>query len=335
MRRAAQPAPMLGAVPAVLLALVAPGAVRAQEPVAGSEPVPSGPPGADRSAQAAVPRPLGQWPLLAPEPAFAVRWVDDVLALRALWRELGAAGSPPPVDFGRGAVLLVARPLAAGDHLHWRDARQEDGAFVARLEPRAGAAPGAPPPAREDGSAAPGRPTGALFLLPRPPLPLRLEWPAAGNWTPLATVPPPVAPADAVLLPVLAARELADTGLACLRCERATTPAEWRELRAALGTPAGLPGEDFADFGRECVVVLATGRARAFPGLHVAAATEEGVDVLTVTERSPSGVLVAERAPALVLKLPRRGRALAVVLRRACGPAPGTEETVSVLPALR
>ena len=39
-------------------------------------------------------------------------------------------------------------------------------------------------------------------------------------------------------------------------------------------------------------MLVATGRARAFPGLQIETATEEGVDVVTVTEVSPSGVQV-------------------------------------------
>jgi hypothetical protein len=141
---------------------------------------------------------------------------------------------------------------------------------------------------------------------------------------------PPEPPPAELPRPIAGVAEFADSGVGACFCARATTTAEWRTLRERLQLPAPGLGDDFADFAVECVVAVAPGRARVWPGFAFAVGDEEDVDVLTVTQTAPSGEDCGERSPLVCLRWPRRGRALAVVLRRACGPAPAGEQTLAV-----
>jgi len=130
--------------------------------------------------------------------------------------------------------------------------------------------------------------------------------------------------------PIAGVAEFDDSGVGAAFCARATTPAEWQSLRARLQLPSPGLADDFADFAIECVVAVAPGRGRVWPGFGLQVGDEEDVDVLTVTQTAPSGEDCGERSPAVCVRWPKRGRSLAVVLRRACGPAPAGEQTLAV-----
>lgn len=281
--------------------------------------------------------PSACWPVTGRDVAVAVRLATDVVSFRAMWREVVAAqdrGAVPDVDFARAAVLLVARPVPAGYRLAWDGARpRDDGACAVTV--RAVPVAGAGEPRGDDGEPRGEPPThaGAMFAVPRPDRDLVVRWSTPGAATELARVPRPPAPAGGERIAVLRVREFADRGDGkAVRCLRATEAGELRELRAAFGLAETDLPDDFADLATCCVVVLATERARVFAGFSIAVATEEGVDVLTLTQAAPSGVDPGQRAPVIALALPRREHALSVVLRSVCGPAPGTETTVTTFP---
>ncbi len=239
--------------------------------------------------------------LLEAAVAGEVRWLDDVVELRRTVPGF-ANGQPDVPDLTRHAALLVPAVLPTGHRLAWRRALLRDGEWRVelQLEPL-------PPTAFDE----PRQLHGAVFVVPRVTEPVRVFVPiAAERSLPAIRLP---APATGEVPNVLAVRELTMGGGDALRCVRAATPAEWRELRASLGEAGkGLP-DDYADFARHCVVMVAPARARALPGFALAASTEEGVDVLTITQRLPSGSALPEIAPVALLVLPRRPRQLAVV----------------------
>lgn len=262
--------------------------------------------------------PVQRWPLQTA--AVAPRWLDDVVAVRSMLPpEAGTAS----LDLTDRAVLLVPAALPEGQRLVWHRARLQDGEWRAELRAE-------PVPA----GAADPRELGALFLLPRVTEPVRVHVPvAAGPPLPLLQLDKERGQRERI--PILAVRELADVGGERARCERASTPAEWRRMCRALG-PAGrvLPA-DLVDFDRHCVVLVAPARAAAVPGLALAVATEEDVDVVTVGQRLPSGRALDEIGPALLLTLPRRAHALSVVLRLGTGLAPAGESTLGTFAPLR
>lgn len=247
--------------------------------------------------------PAARWPLL--RPVAAPCWLDDVVAVRAVVGDDRAALRD--LDLRAHAVLCVPAALPDGQRLVWHRAQRADGAWRVALR-----AEGVPPPATAAAdTAAPPRDHGALFLLPRVVLPVHLHLPIAGG--PPLPVLTLAAPEQGELPKVLAVRELATGGGDTARSERATTAAEWRALRQRLGAAGAALPDDYADFAREVVVLVAPAVARAFPGCTLATATEEGVDVITVRQQFPSGRLLPERAPVVLLTLPRRPRQLAIV----------------------
>ena len=152
----------------------------------------------------------------------------------------------------------------------------------------------------------------------------------------LARIEPPADPWRSELPTILHNHKLNNTAWRRkAKVLHTTNPNKWRQLHESLGDTSKKLTNNFADFGRETVVAIGTGRARAWPKLRLDMSTEEGVDVLTVTEVSPSGEDPGERAPVVLLKLARRPRQLSAVLFRVCGPAPGSEEVLGILPPLR
>jgi len=276
--------------------------------------------------------PAARFRVVASEAAPVARWIEDAVALRGAWRRVRASGAVPEIDFGRHVALFCVRPLALGRAMTWRAGELDAGQWRVRLGPASEPAV-APGPAGQRPE--PAREVGAMFVVPRPLRPVRIEWPRGEDWIEIATLPPPIDPRQAELPPISRIHELHDSDLKKLFVERATTPAAWRELRALIGEQAASLPADFADFDRECVVVVAPGEADSFPGIGVVPATEEGVDVLTITESRPSGRYIEPHAPVLLLKLPRRDHQLTVVVRRVHGPQPGGENSVRTFPPLR
>jgi len=116
------------------------------------------------------------------------------------------------------------------------------------------------------------------------------------------------------------------------RCERATTAAEWQQLKKSLGGGVAKLPDDWCDFEHHCVVAIAVAEGRVSPGLHLAITEEEGVDVLGVRQTTPSGKDPGLRSSCAVLKVPRRKGQLAVVFRRDTGLETGAEKTLRVFP---
>lgn len=263
--------------------------------VGAQAPAPAPPPGQPLE-------PIASWPLRVDFDA--PRWLEDVVAFRAAFAA-GDLSMPRDLDLSQRAVLAVPAVVFTGNRLVWRTAAPAGRGWriECAVEKDAGGDPVATPNLPHQ--------RGALFLLPRLAGPVHVVVRDAEG------EPPPIAlsdPANSELPRVLGAFELGSGGGDAVRCERATTPEEWRLLRASLGDAGkGLP-DDYADFRHTAVILVAPGRARTFPGFQLSVGTEEGVDVVTVRQAFPSGRLLPERAPALLLTLPRRPRQLAVVL---------------------
>jgi hypothetical protein len=278
-------------------------------------------------------RPTRSHVLVGEDAAVRVQWIEDEVRLREMLVDKKPLPACGDVDFATHLVLSVVRPVPRGQRLCWLGSDKPEGLLRVRI----GAQPWrAEVDGKAEQPAEPPRSCGALFVVPRTERKVAVDVVEAGRSTRVVILPPPADPFRVELAPVQRCRDLAKTdwreGPAVMR---AADAAQLRRLYRKLGKASSEIPADFVDFDTHVVVAVATGTARAFPGLRFSTATEEGVDVLQVTEWSPSGVLVDERAPVLVLKLPRRQRQLAVVLRRQCGPGPGSEETLAVLPPLR
>ncbi|MEC7584746.1 MAG: hypothetical protein VYE77_10545 [Planctomycetota bacterium] len=307
-------------LPTLALLSLGAAALSAQEPVAGSGPEQL--------------EPSARYRMHAEDVAPTLRWIEDVVALRALKPPFWLREPLPDIDFSEHVGLLCIRPLAVGTAMAWKSGRLDGELFRVRLGATAeepyvhlgadGAAQGQPP-----------REVGALFVVPRTHRGALVEWQRGKAWSELGRLPPPVDPQQVELPVVSRLWELPDTNLDKLFVERATTAEEWRKLRDAIGPRAADVPPDFVDFADHCVVAVAPGKADSFPNLGVRPATEEGVDVLTITEVRPSGRYIRPHAPVVLLKLPRRERQLTIVIRRVTGPGPGGEDSVRTFPPLR
>jgi len=291
--------------------------------------------GLAQDAPAPPPPPAAPAMAFAPLQCFALQvvvdqacFVDDVVALRRLFPPVPGA-EPPEVDLARHAVLVVPAKLPEGRQLQWHRAALHDGEWRVelRLEPAPAAA--AAPQVKDQPV------LGAMFVVPRVAEPVRVHVPIAEGLPPPLLAMPDVA-AGAVTK-VLAMRELdlAPARPATVRCERATTPAEWRRLRESLGAAGAALPDDYADFAHQCVVLLVPPSARTFPRAGLGVASEEDVDVVTLLQGFPSGRALPERSPAFLLTLPRRSHQLAIVLSTNFGPAPDRSKTAATFEPLR
>ena len=278
--------------------------------------------------------PAARYRMHAVDVAPALRWVEDVVALRALQPPFWQRESVPDIDFAEHVGLLCIRPLAAGTAMVWQSGTLDGEVFRVRL----GAAPEDPadnPAVAAHRRGEPPREVGALFVVPRTHRGVRVEWQRRKAWVELGNLPPPPDPEEVELPPISRVCELPESNLDKLLVERATTAEEWRKLRDLIGPKAADVPPDFVDFAEHCVVAVAPGKADSFPRMPLAPATEEGVDVLTVTEVRPSGRHIEPHSPVVLLKLPRRERQLTIVIRRVAGPSPGSEDSVRTFPPLR
>jgi len=235
---------------------------------------------------------------------------------------VAASGEPVPFavsDFALQVVLAVAE---AGPSLYLLggDIAPGQGRTVVRRW-----APPADPAAER---------TFAWFVLPRRAGVLDFEEPVPGSPGQSRVVKTFAidAPGTAARLQVLRRFECELEAQAATRCERATTAAEWQELKKRLGGAAAKLPDDWCDFEHHCVVAIAVAEGRVLPGLELAVTEEEGVDVLGVTQTGPSGKDPGRRSSCTVLVVPRRKGQLAVVFRRDTGQATGAEQTLRVFP---
>ncbi|MBK8099985.1 MAG: hypothetical protein IPK26_23015 [Planctomycetes bacterium] len=164
---------------------------------------------------------------------------------------------------------------------------------------------------------------------------------AVGCWSGCVTAPPQtvvcaldddLTSLDPELTRVVAIREIADTRCNAAACERITDAAGWGRLRAEAADAMTLP-DDWCDFRRDCVLLVAFGPGSGRATTHPTVATEEGVDVITLTcdLAAPAD---DRQSPGVALVVPRRDRSTAVVLRRLCGHVPVDETTLRVFEPL-
>lgn len=139
---------------------------------------------------------------------------------------------------------------------------------------------------------------------------------------------------DRELTRIVAIREIADTRTQAASCERITDTAGWRRLRAELPDGAKNLPDDWCDFGRSCVLLVAFGPGSGRSAARPTVATEEGVDVITLTCELAAPTH-DRRSPGMALVVPRRDRSTAVVLRRLRGHVPVDETTLRVFEPLR
>lgn len=137
---------------------------------------------------------------------------------------------------------------------------------------------------------------------------------------------------DSELTKILRTHECMETLATTATCERITDLAGWRRLQADLLPPGHRLPEDWCDFGRDCVLFLAFGPGGGNPAARPMVTTEEGVDVITLTRNVVART--GDRSPGLLLVVPRRDRALAIVLRRCRDHTPIDETTLRVFEPL-
>ncbi|MCR9248202.1 MAG: hypothetical protein NXI31_24495 [bacterium] len=113
-------------------------------------------------------------------------------------------------------------------------------------------------------------------------------------------------------------------------CRRATTIAEWRDLRREVSEFSKLP-VDWCDFEREDVVVVANPVGARSPLLRFDVSEEEGVDVVTISEVAPErGSAPCANGCAFIV--PKRPAQLAIVWRDVRVPRAPVETTLRVFP---
>ena len=258
------------------------------------------------------------------DPGAEVQMFGDAVSMRAFWRERALGVPIPGVDFSQLLVVVVRGASPSLYTMHGTERRGDTvrpWTILRRWQQDSKAELAAGPQFR-------------WFAVPRHDGVFDFELPVPGAVGNHRTVERFLATKllGPTILPVLRVFECEIGQRKEPLCERATTLAEWRALRAGLdGRALQLP-DDWANFEHECIVVLATDEARVWPGFGLSVSEEEGVDVVTITETGPSGRDPGQRSQALVLKVPRRKGQMSIVFRRDIGPAPGHERTLRVFP---